>query len=81
VRGLSPFRAVLAMKRMNKGALQMIGKSPKIKSSRMKEYKKKGKWLSSDRILSSDVFFLHAFMLKFLAIGFLAQHAKILNEG
>jgi hypothetical protein len=36
----------------------------------------KDKWASTDRILSSHVFFLHAFILKFLAIGFLAQHAK-----
>jgi len=61
------------------GAFQIIGKNQKINRREWKNTRMKGKWASTDRILSSHLFFLHAYMLKFLAIGFLAQHAKILK--
>jgi hypothetical protein len=58
---------------------RLLAKTQKSNRREWKNTRMKGKWALTDRILASDVFFLHAFMLKFLAIGFLAQHTKILK--
>jgi hypothetical protein len=57
---------------MQKECIADDWQKPKIKSSRME-----GKWASSDRF---HMFFFHSFMLKCLAMGFLAQYAKILKQ-
>jgi hypothetical protein len=59
---------------------RLLVKSRKSNRREWKNTRMEGKWAATDHILSSHVFFLHSFMLKFLAIGFLSQHAKILKQ-